>query len=272
MSSKISAATLRKVYLRNIHLNASNDYPGQMHGGYTYSLIPALKEIYKDDKEKRLDAYARHMNEYFNVTPYVCGIPLGITIALEEENAESDDFDTDTITGIKTSLIGPLSAIGDTLFHATLRVIATAIVVGMAQEGNLLAPVLFLLIFNVPQLICRWWCLHAGYKMGSSLLEQAQSSGLMDKLSYAASTIGLAAIGAMTAVNVSLSTPLTIPNAAGGDPTTVQSLFDSVCPKILPLGLVLLCYWLIKKKNVGIVPLLLGLLVCGVVLSLLGII
>ena len=84
--------------------------------------------------------------------------------------------------------------------------------------------------------------------------------------------IGLAAIGAMTAFNVNLTTALTIPNAAGGDPTMVQALFDTVCPKILPLCLVLLCYWLIGKKKVNVVPLLLGLLVVGVALSMLGII
>ena len=83
----------------------------------------------------------------------------------------------------------------------------------------------------------------------------------MEKISYAASVIGLAAIGAMTAFNVNLSCALTLPNAAGGDPTAVQSLFDAVCPKILPLGLVLLCYWLLAKKKVNVIPLLLGLLV-----------
>ena len=108
--------------------------------------------------------------------------------------------------------------------------------------------------------------------MGTKLLEQAESSGIMEKISYAASVIGLAAIGAMTAFNVNLSCALTIPNAAGGDPTLVQSLFDAVCPKILPLGLVLLCYWLLAKKKVNVIPLLLGLLVVGVILRLLGII
>lgn len=76
----------------------------------------------------------------------------------------------------------------------------------------------------------------------------------------------------MTAFNVSFSTALTIPNAAGGDPTQVQVLLDSICPKILPLGLVLLCYWLMGKKNVNVIPLLLGLLAVGVVLRVLGVI
>lgn len=271
-NGKLTNKDLTQIYGRYIHLNGMNDYPGQMHAGFTYSIIPALKKIYADNKEKRIDAYQRHMNEYFNVTPYLSGLPLGVVLAMEEQNAADDDFDTTTITGIKTALMGPLSAIGDTLFHATLRVIATAVVISMASAGNILGPILFMLIFNIPQFICRWWSLKSGYSMGTKLLEQAESSGIMEKISYAASVIGLAAIGAMTAFNVSLSCALTIPNAAGGDPTAVQSLFDAVCPKILPLGLVLLCYWLLAKKKVNVIPLLLGLLVVGVALRLLGII
>lgn len=269
---KLTKKDLRQIYGRYIHLNGMNDYPGQMHAGFTYALIPALKKIYADDKQKRLDAYNRHMSEYFNVTPYVCGLPLGVVLAMEEQNAQDKDFDASSITGIKTALMGPLSAIGDTVFHATLRVIATAVVISMASQGNVLGPVLFFLIFNIPQLILRWWTLRSGYDMGTKLLEQAESSGIMEKISYAASVIGLAAIGAMTAFNVSLSTALTIPNAAGGDPTTVQSLLDTVCPKVLPLALVLVCYWLIAKKKVNVIPLLLGLLVVGVALRMLGII
>lgn len=271
-NGKLTNKDLTQIYGRYIHLNGMNDYPGQMHAGFTYAIIPALKKIYADNKEKRIDAYQRHMNEYFNVTPYLCGLPLGVVLAMEEQNAAGDDFDTSTITGIKTALMGPLSAIGDTLFHATLRVIATAVVISMASAGNILGPILFMLIFNIPQFICRWWSLKSGYSMGTKLLEQAESSGIMEKISYAASVIGLAAIGAMTAFNVSLSCALTLPNAAGGDPTAVQSLFDAVCPKILPLGLVLLCYWLLAKKKVNVIPLLLGLLVVGVILRLLGII
>lgn len=268
----LSDRDLRQVYGRYIHLNGMNDYPGQMHAGFTYAMLPALKKIYADDPEKRVDAYKRHMSEYFNVTPYVGGLPLGVVLAMEEQNAQDPEFDTSAITGIKTALMGPLSAIGDTLFHSTLRVVATAVVISMASAGNILGPILFLLIFNIPQLIVRWWTLKSGYSMGTKLLEQAESSGIMEKITYAASVIGLAAIGAMTAFNVNLTTALTIPNAAGGDPTMVQSLFDAVCPKILPLGLVLACYWLIAKKNVNIIPLLLGLLVVGVALSMLGII
>lgn len=76
-NGKLTNKDLTQIYGRYIHLNGMNDYPGQMHAGFTYSIIPALKKIYADNKEKRIDAYQRHMNEYFNVTPYLGGLPLG---------------------------------------------------------------------------------------------------------------------------------------------------------------------------------------------------
>ena len=143
----LSNKDLANVFRRAIHLNGMNDYPGQMHSGYTNAMIPALKKIYKDDDKKLVDAYERHMNEYCNVTPYVSGLPMGVTLALEERNAQSEDFDTSTITGVKTALMGPLSAVGDTIFHSTLRVVAVSVAIDLCMQGSFAGPVLFFLIF-----------------------------------------------------------------------------------------------------------------------------
>ena len=51
MSSKIEKKDLKTIYRRYLALNCMNDYPGQMHNGYTFSLLPVLDKIYKDNKE-----------------------------------------------------------------------------------------------------------------------------------------------------------------------------------------------------------------------------
>lgn len=58
--------------------------------------------------------------------------------------------------------MGPLSAIGDTLFPATLRILATSLVITMAAAGNVFAPILFLLIYNIPNYLARWYSLKYG--------------------------------------------------------------------------------------------------------------
>ena len=56
MSSKIEKKDLKTIYRRYLALNSMNDYPGQMHNGYTFSLLPVLDKIYKDNKEERIKA------------------------------------------------------------------------------------------------------------------------------------------------------------------------------------------------------------------------
>ena len=147
MTSKLSKRDLNRVFVRYIALNCMNDYPGQMHSGFTFSMLPSLEKIYAEHPEKLNESVMRHHAEYFNITPSLAGFPLGITLAMEEENAKSEDFDVTTISGMKTALMGPLSAIGDTIFPATLRIIATAMVTEMAAKGSILA-----LLFS-------YWCI-----------------------------------------------------------------------------------------------------------------
>lgn len=67
----------------------------------------------------------------------------------------------------------------------------------------------------------------------------------MDKLSYGASVLGLAVVGAMVATMVTVKMPLKI--GTGTDATTVQGIIDGIVPKILPLLFTFFVYWLDKK-------------------------
>ncbi|MFD1486292.1 PTS system mannose/fructose/sorbose family transporter subunit IID [Lacticaseibacillus baoqingensis] len=271
MTSKLNKADIRRVFVRYIALNCLNDYPGQMHGGYVFSMLPALKKIYGDDEVKLNEALMRHQEEYFNVTPAIAGLPMGITLAMEEQNAQSDDFDTSTISGMKTALMGPLSAIGDTVFPATLRIIATAMVTQMAAKGSVLAPILFFLLWNIPNFLARYYSLKFGYNLGSDFIIKSAESNMMQKVSYACSVVGLMAIGAMCFVNIKISTPLVIGGAVKGGAMKLQTTLDTIMPGMLSLLVVGIVYWLLDR-GVKVVPLLLGTMVIGFILNLLGII
>ena len=250
MSSKIEKKDLKTIYRRYLALNCMNDYPGQMHNGYTFSLLPVLDKIYKDNKEERIKAKKRHM-EYFNITPNIAGFALGISTAMEEENAKNPEFDDTTINTVKTALMGPLSAIGDTLF-----------------PGNVFAPILFLLIYNIPNYLARWYSLKYGYSMGMEFMVKSQKSGIMDKVSYACTVVGLMAIGAMIFYTVNISTPITIGNVKNGG-IVLQTTLDTVMPGMLKIALVGIEYWLLKK-GVKVVPLLIGTMAVGVLLFAIG--
>lgn len=49
------------------------------------------------------------------------------------------------------------SKCGDAFFYGVLRIIATGIAIGLASQGNPLGPLLFLLIYNIPSLLLRYY-------------------------------------------------------------------------------------------------------------------
>lgn len=126
----------------------------------------------------------RHM-EFFNTTPYVVTFPLAISAAMEEKRAENpDNFDTASIVNVKTALMGPMAAIGDTLFHGTLRIVATGIGTTLALQGNPLGALLFLLIFNIPAWAIRYIMTFKGYEIGTGFLEKVQNPVLWKLLHF----------------------------------------------------------------------------------------
>ncbi len=55
--------------------------------------------------------------------------------AMEEENANNEEFDTSSISAMKVALMGPLPGIGDSLIGGNaLRVIATGTVAGLCMK------------------------------------------------------------------------------------------------------------------------------------------
>ena len=243
-SKLLTRKDLMKTFWRSFTMEWAWNYERQMNLGYAYSMVPALRKIYGKNKEKLKDAYKRHL-EFYNVTPWLSTFPLGISIAMEEQNELDPDFDAASINNIKVALMGPLSGIGDSFFWGTLRVIATGIGTSLAMQGNILGPILFLLIFNIPAIITRYYGLFIGYNIGSSFIDKVQKTGLMDKLTYGASVLGLSVVGAMVATMVTLKMPLKI--GSGAEATTVQKICDGIVPGILPLLFTFFIFWLDKK-------------------------
>lgn len=113
-SSSITKQDLRKVFFRSLTMEYSWNYERQQHMGFCYSMLPIIRRVY-DNKEDQIQAAKRHM-EFFNTTPYISTLILGISSAMEEANANDDRFDASSINSIKAALMSPLAGIGDSLF------------------------------------------------------------------------------------------------------------------------------------------------------------
>lgn len=212
---------------------------------FLYAMIPVINRYY-DKEEDRIAAYKRHLT-IFNITPALYGFVTGLAASMEKTASEDPkNYDYSAIHTIKTSLMGPLSGIGDSIFWGSLKVIATGIGVSYALQGSILGPILYFLINFVPQLICKLWLPRISFKLGTAFFDKINKGDLMPLITKCFNIVGLMTIGAMSTTMVKLSIPLEI--AMGDTVLNIQSVLDGLMPSLLPVALVLVVFKFLKKE------------------------
>lgn len=259
---KLTKRDIRSLFFRSLTLEANFNFETWQNTGFAFTIIPVLKRLYTT-KQSMAAALKRHL-QFFNTSPYGSTLILGITAAMEEQNSQDKDFDEESINSVKLGLMGPLAGVFDSLFWGTFKVIAAGVGTSLAIKGNVMGPILFILVFNIPHLLLRYNLTFIGYNAGTKFLQNLAKNNVMDRLTKGASILGLMVVGAMPATLISITTPLTIGTKSA---VSVQSIIDQIVPAIIPLGLTFLVYYFVKK-NVKTTYLLLGLLVLGFVGSM----
>lgn len=264
--------TLFKVfYLTTTFLPHFTTYPRFYGTGFAASILPAIKKLYKDRPEEIIDAMQTYGEAYYLAEPMTCSSVTAIVLRMEEERAEGKDIPRSTMNNFKTGVMGGLTGFGDTIFTSTLRPLAMAIFTPMAIAGNIMGPLGFLLFKTA----CRYgvgvFMFTTCYKLGKSALGSVmkQGSGIMGKLTEGVTILSMMVMGAMVSKYVKPTIALSY--TAGENVTSLQTFLDSALPGILPLGTVFLTYWLMNKKNLSVIKIILMFLVISIVGSLVGV-
>lgn len=243
------------------------NYERQMNTAFMWGISKTIDRLYPEPEEleKKKERY-RSSLEFFNITPQMGAFVLGLTAAMEEQYAENPKtFDPKMISSLKTALMGPLSGIGDSLFQGTVRIIAMSIGISLAQQGSILGPILAMLISFAVSFLITWWGGKLGYVKGQELIHQIAESNLMDKVMYGCSVAGLMVVGGMAATLVNVTTPL-----AYGESLILQTVLDGIMPKMIPLLLTGIMYWLVKK-GVHPIVIVIACFIIGIILNYFGI-
>jgi mannose PTS system EIID component len=287
------------IWWRSTFIQGSWNYERMQNGGWAFSMIPAIKRLYKS-KEDRAAALKRHL-EFFNTHPYVASPIIGVTLALEEERANGAPVDDKAIQGVKVGMMGPLAGIGDPVFWFTLKPILGALAASLALTGNILGPILYFVLWNLSRMGFTWYTQELGYKAGSKITEDL-SGGVLRDITKGASILGMFILGALVNRWVSVAFTPTVSEveldegayidwdnlpagsegvrtaleqqAAGRslsdtNVTTLQDNLDSLIPGLAGLLITLLAMWLLRKK-VSPIVMILGLFVVGIVFHVIG--
>ncbi len=156
------------------------------------------EDLYPGDKEKQQELLERH-NVFFNTEPYLGGIVPGIVLGMEMQKARGDDVPGELISTIKTALMGPFAGIGDSLLYGTLMPILLSIALGLCTNGEVAGPLFFVLAMLVIMVPATWFLFQYGVKTGATAAQKILAGGLKEKVTRAASIIGLIVVGAVTA-------------------------------------------------------------------------
>ncbi|MCF0258311.1 MAG: PTS system mannose/fructose/sorbose family transporter subunit IID [Erysipelotrichaceae bacterium] len=265
MEKKISKKTLTKAFHNWYygHLTCFSQEHMQTFG-YLCSMLPIIQELYEDK-----DDQARSMNTYtafFNTEPQLGSVIVGITAGLEEARANgSEDIDDETINGLRAGLMGPIAGIGDSLVVGTVIPILLGIAMGMSTGGSPLGAIFYIIVWNLFAYFGMRFLFFKGYELGGKAIDfLVGPTG--EALRDAITTLGGIVIGAVAASWVSVKTAFTM-TAAGADKPflDLQATLDSVFPGLLTALFIVACWWLMAKKKMSPIKVMLLLVVIAFV-------
>ena len=205
--------------------------------------------LYKNNPEKRKEVMKRQI-EFFNVHIEFGACILGMAVALEEQKAMGEEIPGEFITNLKTSLMGPLAGMGDTIWQGVVIPILLAVCIDLTRsgDGNILGPIIYAVVIIAAAYGLSYWNFMFGYKAGSEAIMDFLEKGVLNKLIKGASIMGCMVMGGLVVNYVTAICGLEIVSF-----TSVyniqESFLDMVCPKILPLGVTLLVYYLMSKRR-----------------------
>lgn len=236
--------------------------------GYLCAMLPLVEELYEDEEKK-----ASAMNTYtafFNTEPQLGTVVVGMTAGLEEARANgADDVDDETINSLRAGLMGPIAGIGDSLIVGTVIPILLGIALGMSTGGSPLGAIFYIIVWNLFAYFGMKFLYFKGYNLGGKAVDfliGAQGEALRESVSM----LGGIVIGAVAATWVSVKTSFELLNDAGESYLTLQDKFDDVFPGLLTAIFIIVCWFLMAKKKLSPIKVMLILVVVAFIGVLIG--
>jgi len=153
--------TLR-LFLRLFLIQALWNYRTMLGAGMAWVLLPVLRAVHGDDGERLTEGLSRQ-GTHFNAHPYLAGFAAGALAKMELEGVEQDQMER-----FRRAVAAPLGGLGDRLIWAAWlpACVLGAGALGLAGVPPLVVVAVFLVTFNLPHVVLRWWGVTAGLSLG----------------------------------------------------------------------------------------------------------
>lgn len=246
---KLTKNDLRKMWVRwQFGTFSSFSYEKLQGNGYVYSMIPFANKFYRDDSEGKNRLLTRHAM-FYNTESQAGTVVNGIVASLEEQIALGNtNINEEAPVSIKTTLMGPLAGIGDSIIQGIIIPTLLSIGIGLSTGGSILGPLFYIISYLAIALGISYFGFMSGYDLGVNAIE-AMVGENASRITNAFNTIGVMVVGGLAASQVTLATTLQIP--MGEEMGSLQEILDGIFPQLLPLIMVLFAWYLLSKKKLG---------------------
>lgn len=199
--------------------------------GYLCAMLPIVEELY-DTPEEQKQALQTY-SAFFNTEPQ-----------------------------IGTMIVG----LGDSLIVGTLIPILLGIALGLSTGGSPLGAIFYIVVWNLLMFLGMRFAYNQGYELGGKAVEALvgpKAKALRDSI-VMVGTMVIGAVGA-TWVSITCSPNLVLPG--GGK---FQDTLDGIYPHLLPMVFIIFCWYMMTKKKVNPIVMMLILVVIAFVGVLIG--
>jgi len=270
MSVKLTKKELLKNWALTYSSEASYNYERLQALGQANAMVPVIRKLYPDDKDRQVKELKKYF-VFYNTEPSFIGTMIpGVATAMEEQRANGAEEITDeTINSLRTGLMGPIAGIGDTVSQGIVYPILAGIACSLAIDGSYVGPIFFEIAYKICLIGFGWNMYRLGYQKGKTFILSMLKEGTISRLTEIFSMVGLMVVGCMTASRVNVTVPFVL-NIRGVKLNLQKDVLDALMPGLIPLGLTMLVYWLVRKKvNINLIILII--FVLGILLSYLNI-
>lgn len=245
---KLTQADLRRAWWIWTFFNLSAFSMERMQApAFVYMMSPIIRRLYGDKPDEIKQALKRHM-VFFNTEPQTGVIAHGVTAALEEQRANGAPLDDEAINAVKAGIMGPMAGIGDSMIPGTLIPILLGVGIGLSADGSPLGAIFYIVAYLAIILSLSYYLFMFGYRYGMNTMRELAAGGFR-RLTTSLAVLGLVTAGGIGASLIALVTPLAYAGAEGQAPVKIQATLDMIFPKLIPLALVLLLWYGMRRRG-----------------------
>ena len=257
---KLTKKDLNKMAYMSLFEQSCFSFERMQAVGFAWGMSDCFRKIFGKDNEEMGKALQNNL-DFINTEPHMAAILQGLVVSMEESGQ-----DRELIHSLKTGLFGPLAGLGDAIWWYTAMPIVAAICCSLAGQGSVLGPIIYIAFWAITGIVTRIWFVRMGYNAGLTAVKYiGDNAGALTK---AAGILGVMVVGGLIPSYVSFAFPESLVVAGN---VSIQGIFDSILPSLLPLLFVFALYWLFKKKNVNTMKLIVAVIIFSIILAAIGI-